>query len=62
MIRKIVFYKKEDGSIPVESFLDSLSDKVVKKILAVLRLVDNIDQIPSKYFKKLTNTNIWNAE
>nr|MBC8360527.1 type II toxin-antitoxin system RelE/ParE family toxin [Candidatus Desulfatibia profunda] len=37
-----------------------MTDEQVTKISWVLKLIREIDQIPSKYFKKLVNTNeIW---
>ncbi len=59
MRRKIIFYRKEDSTAPVEVFLDSLKEKVVQKILAVLKLIEELDVIPDKFFKKLKDTNIW---
>ncbi len=59
-MREIIFYKKSNGNIPVEEFLDSLSDKQVEKVLWILRLIKQLDRIPGEYFKKLENTNdIW---
>jgi len=40
--------------------LDNLSDNQVTKITWVLKLIRELDQVPSKYFKKLINTDdIW---
>jgi phage-related protein len=59
-MREIIFYKTANNKIPVEEFLESLSDKQVDKILWVLRLIKQLDRIPVEYFKKLENTNdIW---
>ncbi|MEW6702938.1 MAG: type II toxin-antitoxin system RelE/ParE family toxin [Bacteroidota bacterium] len=59
-MREIIFYKTANNKNPVEEFLESLSDKQVEKILWVLRLIKQLDRIPSEYFKKLENTNdIW---
>ena len=60
MTRKILFYRTPNGRCPVEEFLDSLSDKQTRKITWVLRLIREMDKIPTEYFKKLVNTNdIW---
>ena len=59
MVRKIEFFKKENGRIPIEEFLDSLPDKVVQKIIAVLELVETEVIVPVKFFKKLVNTELW---
>ena len=56
MIREIIFYRTENGKSPVEVFLDNLSEKVLKKVAWVLRLVSELDRIPSTYFKKLVSS------
>ena len=59
-MREIIFYKTVNKRIPIEEFLDTLSDKQVEKVLWVLRLIKQLDRIPIDYFKKLENTNdIW---
>ncbi|HXI25558.1 MAG TPA: type II toxin-antitoxin system RelE/ParE family toxin [Pyrinomonadaceae bacterium] len=59
-MREIVFYKTESGSSPVEEFLDSLTGKQAQKATWVLRLVEELDSVPTQYFKKLTGTDdIW---
>ena len=61
--RKILFYRAVSGKSPVETHLDSLTDVQATKIAWVLKLIQELDQIPSKYFKKLTNTNdIWEVK
>jgi phage-related protein len=58
--RTVLFYRTLDGKCPVQDFLDSLSGKVAQKIAWVLRLVEDLDIIPSSYFKKLVGTEeIW---
>jgi phage-related protein len=60
MNRNIIFYRTEGGKCPVEEFLDSLRPKEAQKVLWVLRLIAELDRIPSQYFKKLTGTEeIW---
>ena len=60
MIRGITFFKTEDGKCPVEEFLDSLPGKVAKKIVWVLKLLEDLEMIPASYFKKLPGTEeIW---
>jgi len=40
--------------------LNTLTDAQAKKVAWVLKLIREINQVPSKYFKKLVNTNdIW---
>ena len=41
-------------------FLDSLADKQAEKVFFVLDLIETIDIVPRKFFKKLEATsNIW---
>lgn len=62
MAREIRFYRTVTGRCPVEEFLDSLSGKQAKKIAWVLSLIEDLDVVPSRYFKKLVNTEgIWEA-
>ncbi len=59
-MRKIKFYRLETGKCPVEEFFDSLTNKQFEKISFVLDLIEQIDIVPRKYFKKLKGTdNIW---
>ena len=48
------------GKCPVQEHLDTLSDKQATKIAWVLKIIREIDPVPSNYFRKLTNTDdIW---
>jgi len=59
-MRKIKFYRLETGKCPVEGFFDSLTNKQFEKIAFVLDLIEQIDIVPRKYFKKLKGTDdIW---
>ncbi len=59
-MKRISFYLTGTGKCPVQEHLDTLSDKQVAKIAWVLKLIREIDPIPSNYFKKLVNTDgIW---
>ncbi|MFB2771524.1 type II toxin-antitoxin system RelE/ParE family toxin [Pelatocladus sp. BLCC-F211] len=59
-MREIIFYRTDSERCPIEEFLDSLSGKQAQKVLWVLRLIQEIDSVPSQYFKKLVNTDdIW---
>jgi phage-related protein len=61
-MKTISFYRTASGKCPVKKHLDSLTDVQVTKIAWVLKLIRELDQIPSKYFKKLVKTNdIWEA-
>ena len=58
----ISFYRTASGKCPVKEHLDSMTDVQATKIAWVLKLIREIDQIPSKYFKKLVKTDdIWEA-
>lgn len=60
MVRIITFYKTSDGRCPVEEFFDSLPAKAAQKITWVLNLLEEVDVVPSLYFKKLRGTDeIW---
>jgi len=60
MRRSVQFYKTSDGKCPVEDFLDSLPGKVAQRITWVLSLIEELDIVPSQYFKKLhAAENIW---
>jgi len=55
-MREIVFYRTESGGCPAEEFLDSLSAKQAQKVTWVMELVEELDVVPVKYFKKMTGT------
>jgi phage-related protein len=54
MARSVTFYRSDRGRCPVEEFLDSLPPKAAQKVTWVLRLVQELDQVPTQYLKKLT--------
>lgn len=59
-MKEIRFFRTETGTCPVEEFLDSLSGKQAQKVLWVLQLIEDMEVIPVKYFKKLVNADdIW---
>lgn len=60
MKRTVVFYKTVDGKCPVQDFMDSLPGQAAQKVTWVLNLVEELDIIPSSYFRKLLGTEeIW---
>jgi phage-related protein len=60
MGRSLVFYKAEKGRCPVAEFLDSLPSGVAKKVMWVLKLLQELEMVPGQYFKKLSATDeIW---
>jgi len=57
---EIVFYRMDSGDCPVEEFLDSLSAKQAQKVTWVMNLIEDLEIVPVKYFKKMTGTDdIW---
>ncbi len=50
----------QDGRTPVEDFLDSLPGKVAQKVLWVLMVAEELDTLPTTYFKKMVGSDdIW---
>jgi phage-related protein len=61
-MKVINFYRSESGKSPVEEFLDDLSSKQAKKVIWVLNMVEEHINVPSKYFKKMINTDdLWDV-
>ncbi len=59
-MRVIKFYRTETGSCPVEDFLQSLPDKQSRKVAWTLRVIRDLEQVPTQYLKKLISTDdIW---
>ena len=59
-MREIIFYRMDSGKCPVEDFLDSLPVKHARKVTWVMQLIEELDIIPVKYFKKLVGTDgLW---
>lgn len=59
-MRAIQFYRLPNGECPVETFLDALSGKQAQKVVWVLRLIEELERVPTHYFKKLVNSDgIW---
>ena len=60
MGKTVIFYKTAEGKCPVQDFLDSLPGKVAQKVAWVLSLLEDLQVVPSTYFKKLVGTEeIW---
>lgn len=55
-MRVIKFYRTETDNCPVEDFLNDLPDKHSKKIAWTLRVVRDLEQVPTQYLKKLKST------
>ena len=59
-MREVIFYKTASGKCPVEEFLDSLTGKQADKVTWTLSLVEDLQIVPKRYFKKLIGTDdIW---
>ena len=57
---EILFYQTSSGQKPIEDFLDQLSSKQAQKVTWVLKLIEELDRVPSNYFKKMVNTDeLW---
>jgi len=58
--RVVTFYTKANGKCPVKDFLDSLPGKAAQKVAWVLSPLEDLDVVPSLYFKKLVGAEeIW---
>lgn len=55
-MRKVLFYRFTSGKSPIEEFLNSLSSKEAQKVTWVLQLIEDLDEISTKYYKRLANT------
>lgn len=55
-MKEIKFYKLPSGKSPIEDFLDSLSSKEAQKVAWILNLVEELEQVSTKYYKQLQNT------
>ena len=55
-MKEIIFYKLPSGKCPVEDFLDTLSAKEAQKVVWVLSLIEELENISTKYYKRLVNT------
>ena len=53
---EIVFYRMDSGDCPVEEFLNSLPTKQAQKVTWVMNLIEDLEIVPVKYFKKMTGT------
>jgi len=59
-MRSIHFYRLPNNSSPVEEYLDTLTGKQARKVLWVLRLIEDLEVVPRQYLKKLVGTDdIW---
>lgn len=57
--RTVGFYKTVEGRCLVLEYIASLPAKVKAKIAWTLTLVQELERVPQKYFKKLTDTEFY---
>jgi len=53
--KEIKFYKSPSGKSPIDEFLDSLSAKEAQKVVWVLSLIEEMETISTKFYKRLSN-------
>lgn len=59
-MREIIFYRMDSGECPVENFLNSLPVKHARKTTWIMTLIEELDIVPVKYFKKMVGTDdLW---
>lgn len=62
MSKQVKFFVTDSGRCPVKEFLDDLTGKQAKKVTWVLKLIEDMNQVPGRYWKKLKGTDdIWEA-
>jgi len=59
MKRNIEFYRTESGKCPTEEFLEVQNEKTLIKILSTFKLVEQLDNVPKKFYKKITGTKLF---
>jgi phage-related protein len=59
MGRIIRFYRTSSNKCPLVEFLDSLPEKTLVKVLAVFTLVEDLERVPIKFFRKLAETKLY---
>ena len=60
MNREVNFYRDSNQKCPTKEFLDSLSPKAAQKVTWVLKLLEDLDRVPDKFFSKMTGADqIW---
>jgi len=62
MVREVQFYRTRAGRCPGEEFLDSLNGRQAQKVAWVLSIIEELERVPARYFKKLVSTDqLWEA-
>ena len=52
-MRTVAFYETSDGKCPVKEYLDTLNVEDVEKILYSIDMIEELDNVPAKFFKYL---------
>jgi hypothetical protein len=58
-MREIIFYESDLGDNPVEEFVASLDAAVRAKVVRTLELLRTQQIVPSKFWKKLRGSDLW---
>lgn len=59
-VKRLSSIRTAYGKCPIQGFLDPLPGKVAQKVTWVLKLIEDLDTVPTTYFKKLVGTEeIW---
>jgi phage-related protein len=58
-VREIIFFETDFGEKPVEQFLDSLDSAPRAKVVWTLDLLRTQQIMPSRFWKKLAGSNLW---
>src|SRR6266446_5112996 len=58
-MREIIFYESDLGDKPVEEFVASLDAAVRAKVVRTLELLRTQQIVPSKFWKKLRGSDLW---
>lgn len=60
MFREVIFYQTAAGRSPIREFFETLPAKQAKKAAWVMSLVEDLENVPGQYFRKMVNTdNLW---
>src|SRR5437762_13985463 len=59
MMREIIFFERDSGDKPVEKFLADLAAAVRAKVVRTLELLRTQQIVPSKFWKKLSGSDLW---
>ena len=58
-MRKVEFLVTPDGKCPVRDFIDALPFKTQAKTYATFKIVQDMQMVPEKFFKKMTGSDLY---